>query len=66
MQDIVVMVRAGLSTQRRLADLVTPADDDGLVKSFLDEVAGLGNAESAQVVHEGRELLAQERTREKN
>ena len=40
------------------ADLVPPADHDGLVEGFLDEVARLGRAETSQVVHEGRELPA--------
>lgn len=44
--------------------LVPPAGEDGLVESFVDEVAGLGSAESAQVVHECRELLAAHRKKQ--
>ena len=45
-----------------MADLIPPADDDGFVEGFLNEVAGLGSAEPAQVVHECRELLAPEKS----
>lgn len=38
------------------ADLVFSAGTDGLAERFLDQVAGLGSAEAAQVVHESREL----------
>lgn len=39
-----------------MADLFPPAGTDGFSESFVDQVAGLGGAETAQVVQERREL----------